>query len=72
MYWVAFIKAMEQSFRIRVLAPYCHAVCNLASSFLFNLSIKTMHPMLNVAVKAARRAGTVINRASLNLERLQV
>ena len=31
-----------------------------------------MHPMLNVAVKAARRAGTVINRASLNLERLQV
>ena len=40
--------------------------------FLFNLSINTMHPMLNVAVKAARRAGTVINRASLNLERLQV
>jgi len=27
---------------------------------------------LNVAVKAARRAGTIINRASLNLERLQV
>ncbi|MCX7238760.1 MAG: inositol monophosphatase, partial [Polynucleobacter sp.] len=42
------------------------------SLFLFNLSINTMHPMLNVAVKAARRAGTVINRASLNLERLQV
>lgn len=31
-----------------------------------------MHPMLNVAVKAARRAATIINRASLNLERLQV
>ncbi|MDP3622212.1 MAG: inositol monophosphatase family protein [Polynucleobacter sp.] len=31
-----------------------------------------MHPMLNVAIKAARRAGNVINRASLNLERLQV
>ena len=31
-----------------------------------------MHPMLNVAIKAARRAGTIINRASLNLERLQV
>lgn len=28
--------------------------------------------MLNVAVKAARRAATIINRASLNLERLQV
>ena len=45
---------------------------NITGLFLFNLSIKTMHPMLNVAVKAARRAGTVINRASLNLERLQV
>lgn len=31
-----------------------------------------MHPMLNVAIKAARRAGTIINRASLNLERLQI
>ncbi len=31
-----------------------------------------MHPMLNVAVKAARRAATIINRASLNIERLQI
>lgn len=31
-----------------------------------------MHPMLNTAVKAARRAGAIINRASLDLERLQV
>ncbi|MFA7668448.1 MAG: inositol monophosphatase family protein [Burkholderiaceae bacterium] len=31
-----------------------------------------MHPMLNTAIKAARRAGTLINRASLDLERLQV
>ena len=28
--------------------------------------------MMNVAVKAARSAGNIINRASLNLERLQV
>lgn len=28
--------------------------------------------MLNTAIKAARRAGTIINRASLDLERLQV
>lgn len=28
--------------------------------------------MMNVAIKAARRAGSIINRASLNLERLQV
>ena len=31
-----------------------------------------MHPMMNVAVKAARSAGNIINRASLNLERLQI
>lgn len=31
-----------------------------------------MHPMLNTAIKAARRAGTIINRASLDLERVQV
>jgi len=31
-----------------------------------------MHPMLNIAIKAARRAGTIINRASMDLERLTV
>ena len=31
-----------------------------------------MHPMLNVAVKAARRAGNVIQRASLNLDAVRV
>ena len=31
-----------------------------------------MHPMLNFAVKAARRAGTIINRASDNLDKLTV
>jgi myo-inositol-1(or 4)-monophosphatase len=31
-----------------------------------------MHPMLNVAVRAARRAGRIINRASLDLDTLQV
>ncbi|AOZ50138.1 inositol monophosphatase family protein [Chromobacterium vaccinii] len=31
-----------------------------------------MHPMLNVAVKAARRAGSVIQRASLNLDAIRV
>ena len=30
-----------------------------------------MHPMLNTAVKAARRAATVINRASFDLDRSQ-
>ena len=31
-----------------------------------------MHPMLNTAVKAARRAGAIINRASMDLDRLTV
>jgi myo-inositol-1(or 4)-monophosphatase len=31
-----------------------------------------MHPMLNIAVKAARRAGTIINRASLDLGGVQI
>ena len=31
-----------------------------------------MHPMLNTAVKAARRAGTFINRASMDLEKISV
>ena len=31
-----------------------------------------MHPMLNIAVKAARRAGSIINRASRNLEAIAV
>ncbi|NNM82814.1 MAG: inositol monophosphatase [Burkholderiales bacterium] len=31
-----------------------------------------MHPMLNTAVKAARRAGSIINRASQNIDLLKV
>ena len=31
-----------------------------------------MHPMLNTAVKAARRAASIINRASFDLDRVQV
>lgn len=31
-----------------------------------------MHPTLNIAVKAARRAGSIINRASLDLDLLKV
>jgi myo-inositol-1(or 4)-monophosphatase len=31
-----------------------------------------MHPMLNTAVKAARRAGTVINRATFDIDRIKV
>src|SRR3982751_2057217 len=33
---------------------------------------QTLHPMLNIAVKAARAAGAVINRASLDIDKVQV
>jgi len=36
------------------------------------MSQQTLHPMLNIAVKAARTAGTIINRASLDVEVLKV
>jgi myo-inositol-1(or 4)-monophosphatase len=33
---------------------------------------QALHPMLNIAIKAARSAGAIINRASLDLDRLTV
>jgi len=37
-----------------------------------NVMSQALHPMLNIAIKAARSAGAIINRASLDLDRLQV
>ena len=31
-----------------------------------------MHPLLNIAIKAARRAGSIINRAALDRTKLEV
>ncbi|MFM2059179.1 MAG: hypothetical protein RLY71_3564 [Pseudomonadota bacterium] len=36
------------------------------------MSQAALHPMLNIAIKAARAAGAIINRASLDLDRLEV
>jgi myo-inositol-1(or 4)-monophosphatase len=36
------------------------------------MSQTNLHPMLNIAIKAARAAGAIINRASLDLDRLTV
>ena len=33
---------------------------------------QTLHPMLNIAVKAARAAGSIINRAAIDVERLAI
>lgn len=35
-------------------------------------SQSSLHPMLNIAVKAARQAGSIINRASLDIDRVAV
>ena len=36
------------------------------------MSLTSLHPMLNIAIKAARLAGSVINRASLDVDKVQV
>jgi myo-inositol-1(or 4)-monophosphatase len=36
------------------------------------MSISNLHPMVNVAVKAARAAGALINRAALDVESVRV
>jgi myo-inositol-1(or 4)-monophosphatase len=36
------------------------------------MSLTSLHPMLNIAIKAARQAGSVINRASLDVDKVQV
>ena len=36
------------------------------------MSLTNLHPMLNIAIKAARLAGSVINRASLDIEKVAV
>ncbi len=33
---------------------------------------QALHPMLNTAIKAARAAGSIINRASLDLDLLKI
>jgi myo-inositol-1(or 4)-monophosphatase len=33
---------------------------------------QTLHPMLNIAVKAARAAGAIINRGSMDLDLLKI
>ena len=40
--------------------------------FLAQLMSSNLHPMLNVAIKAARAAGAIINRAALDVEAVRV
>jgi len=43
-----------------------------ACSYPQFMSSSTLHPMLNVAVKAARAAGAIINRAALDVEAVRI
>lgn len=36
------------------------------------MSSSTLHPMLNVAIRAARAAGAIINRAALDVEAVRI
>ncbi|MBU3653647.1 MAG: inositol monophosphatase, partial [Limnohabitans sp.] len=36
------------------------------------MTTSSIHPMLNMAVKAARAAGSIINRAALDVEAVRV
>lgn len=46
-------------------------IANFPSFSQFSI-MSSLHPMLNTAIKAARKAGAIINRGALDIERLQV
>src|SRR6185437_4584136 len=53
-------------------APPPSAFCRTPRPLENQIMSSALHPMLNIAIKAARGAGAIINRASLDIERLQV
>jgi myo-inositol-1(or 4)-monophosphatase len=46
--------------------------CSYGAKLLLQLMSPNQHPMLNVAVKAARAAGAIINRAALDVESVRI
>lgn len=58
---------------MRLQGQYWHAsLLESALRHRESIPVNIIHPMLNIAVKAARRAGAVINRATRNLDVLKV
>jgi myo-inositol-1(or 4)-monophosphatase len=53
-------------------APIDFSMRSIARQGIRHSNGTFMHPMINTAVKAARRASAIINRASFDLDRLQV
>jgi myo-inositol-1(or 4)-monophosphatase len=52
--------------------PHCIASALLLPFFNPQFMSLNLHPMINVAVKAARAAGNIINRAALDIESVRV
>ena len=50
----------------------CIAKLLFICSYLQSMALPNLHPMLNVAVKAARAAGNIINRAALDVEAVRI
>ncbi len=59
----------------RKIRPYCRRLHRQPNrpfiTFTISMSLN-LHPMVNVAVKAARTAGSIINRAALDIESVRV
>ena len=48
------------------------AIASVAPAFFAQFMSSLLHPMLNVAIRAARAAGAIINRAALDVEAVRV
>jgi myo-inositol-1(or 4)-monophosphatase len=59
-----------QAFATRIAGPAPAATS--ARSSQHNMTSPNLHPMLNVAIKAARAAGAIINRAALDIESVRI
>jgi len=59
----------------RVKCHYCrrqHRLADRATFFIQQSMSPNLHPMINVAIKAARAAGSIINRAALDVEAVRI
>jgi myo-inositol-1(or 4)-monophosphatase len=60
------------SWENKAIAPRPHRRRRFVPFFPLQLMSSNLHPMLNVAIKAARSAGAIINRAALDVEAVRV
>jgi myo-inositol-1(or 4)-monophosphatase len=68
----AYSSCLKAFGKIALLSPPRIAGAPSGSLFTQSMSSLNLHPMLNVAVKAARAAGAIINRAALDVEAVRI